>query len=44
MKQTFKITISPTKLKGITYKLRPKKNAPPTFSHGKGRSSKGGVY
>jgi hypothetical protein len=34
MKQTLKITISPTKLKGIAYKLTPKTNAPLTFSHG----------
>jgi hypothetical protein len=37
MKQTLKITISRIKPKGIAYKLRQKKNAPPTFSHGKGR-------
>jgi hypothetical protein len=37
MKQTFKITISLTKLKGIVYKLKQKKNAPPIFSNGKGR-------
>jgi hypothetical protein len=37
MKQTLKITISPTKPKGIAYRFRPKKNAPPTFSHGEGR-------
>jgi hypothetical protein len=36
MKQTFKITISPTKPKGIAYKLKQNKNAPPTFSHGEG--------
>jgi hypothetical protein len=29
MKQTPKITISPTKSKGITYRFRPKTNAPP---------------
>jgi hypothetical protein len=37
MKQTFKITISPTKPKGIAYKLFFKKNAPPTFKRGEGR-------
>jgi hypothetical protein len=31
-KQTLKKTISSTKPKGIAYKLRPKINAPPTFS------------
>jgi len=41
MKQTFKIT-SPTKPKGIAHKLKPKKNVPPTFSHGEGgRACKG---
>ncbi len=44
MKQTLKITISPTKPKSIAYKLKPKTNAPPTFSHGEGRWGKGGVY
>ncbi len=33
-KQTLKITLSPTKLKGIAYKLKCQKNAAPTFSHG----------
>jgi hypothetical protein len=37
MKKTLKMTISLTKLKGIAYKLKPKKNAPPTFSYGEGR-------
>jgi hypothetical protein len=40
MKQTLKITISPRKPKGIAYKLRPKTNAPPTFSHGERRWAK----
>jgi hypothetical protein len=44
MKQTLKITIYPTQPKGIAYKLKPKTNAPPTFSHGKKRWGKGGVY
>jgi hypothetical protein len=30
-KQTLKITIFSTKPKGVAYKFRPKKNAPPTF-------------
>jgi hypothetical protein len=37
MKQTLKIAISPIKPKGIAYKFRQKRNAPPTFSHGEGR-------
>jgi hypothetical protein len=41
MKQTFKIT-SPTKPKGIAYKLRQKKNAHPPFQMEKaGRPTKG---
>jgi len=41
-KQTLKITISPTKSKCIAYKLKQKKNAPPTFSiEKKGGASKG---
>jgi hypothetical protein len=41
-KQTLKVTISPTKLKGIAYKLRQQKNAPPTFSMEKeGGANKG---
>jgi hypothetical protein len=31
-KETLKTTISSTKPMGIAYKLRPKKNTPPTFS------------
>ncbi len=34
---------SSTKAWGIAFKLSPKKNAPPTFSHGEGRWGKGGV-
>jgi hypothetical protein len=40
MKQNLKITISPTKPKGIAYRFRPKTNAPPTSSHGEGRWGK----
>jgi hypothetical protein len=41
MKQTLKIIISPTKPKGIFYKLRPKKNVPPTFLCGEGGVGRG---
>jgi hypothetical protein len=35
-----KITISPTKLYNIVSKFKPKQNAPPILSHGKGRWAK----